>query len=71
MTEYSRLLPEVPLQTLNQRLIFMYIMLTTTLAAREAAFEADPTGGRLWSAPDALENLVQSITGLLMAPAPV
>ena len=70
LAHIRRLLPGVPHQTLNQRMIFMYILLTTTLAAREAAFEADPTGGRLWSAPDALENLVLSITGLLMAPAP-
>ena len=70
LAHIRRLLPELPLQTVNQRLIFMYIMLTTTLAAREAAFEADPSGGRLWSAADAIENLVQSITGMLTAPAP-
>lgn len=70
LAHIRRLLPDLPPQTVNQRLIFMYIMLTTTLAAREAAFEADPTGGRLWSAPDALDNLVASIAGMLTAPAP-
>lgn len=70
LAHIRRALPDLPPQTINQRLIFMYIMLTTTLAAREAAFETDPTGGRLWSAPDAIDNLVLSITGLLTAPAP-
>lgn len=70
LAHIRRLLPNMPPQTVNQRLIFMYIMLTTTLAAREAAFEADSTGGRLWSAPDAIANLVMSITGMLTAPPP-
>lgn len=69
LAHIRRMLPSLPSQTVNQRLIFMYIMLTTTLAVREAAFEADASGGRLWSAPDAIENLVFSITGMLTAPS--
>ena len=38
------------------------------LAAREAAFEQDPTGGKLWGSPDAIENLITSACGLLTAP---
>jgi len=64
------LLPHLPPEIVNQRLILMYIMLTTTLAAREAAFHADPTGGKLWSSPHALENLIASICGLLLADFP-
>ncbi|RST87716.1 TetR/AcrR family transcriptional regulator [Aquibium carbonis] len=65
-----KLLPNLPPHIVNQRLIFMYILLTTALAAREAAFEADVGGGKLWSSPDALENLIASITGMLTAPFP-
>lgn len=65
-----RLMPELPPDVVNQRLIFMYIILTTSLAAREAAFENDPTGGKLWSSPHALENLIASITGALEGPFP-
>jgi len=63
-----RLLPEVPREILNQRFIFMYITLTTALAAREAAFESDPTGGKLWSSPEALKNLAQTLAAGLKAP---
>jgi AcrR family transcriptional regulator len=65
-----RLMPDLPPDVVNQRLIFMYIILTTSLAAREAAFEHDPTGGKLWSSPHALENLIASITGALEGPFP-
>lgn len=58
-------LPDVPKSVLNQRLIFMDLFLGATLAAREAAFEHDPTGGKLWSAPNAIENLIQSACSLL------
>lgn len=63
-----RLMPVMPPEIVNQRLIFMYFTLTSSLAAREAAFENDPTGGKLWSSPHALENLIASITGALEAP---
>lgn len=62
-----RLMPELPPAIVNQRLIFMYIFLTTSLAAREAAFESDPMGGKLWSSPEALENLIASIASSLEA----
>lgn len=65
-----RLMPDLPPDVINQRLIFMYIILTTSLAAREAAFENDPAGGKLWSSPHALENLIASITGALEGPFP-
>ena len=55
-------------EIVNQRLIFMYLLLTNALAAGETAFETDPTGGKLWSSPRALENLIASIAGMLEAP---
>lgn len=64
----DRLMPGLPKSILNQRLIFMDLFLGATLAAREAAFEQDPGGSKLWGAPDAIENLVQACCGMLSAP---
>ncbi len=63
-------LPDMPEEVLNQRFIFMYITLTTTLAAREAAFEAHPMGGKLWSSPEALPNLISTLAAAIEAPWP-
>jgi AcrR family transcriptional regulator len=62
-----RLMPPLPSPILNQRLMFMSIFLNTALAAREAAFVADPTGGKLWGQQDALENLINTIASGLEA----
>ncbi|MDE4276789.1 helix-turn-helix domain containing protein [Phaeobacter gallaeciensis] len=63
-------LPHIPTEVLNQRFIFMYITLITSLAARETAFEADPTGGKLWSSPLALPNLVSTMAAGIEADWP-
>jgi hypothetical protein len=39
----------------------MFLLINAALAAREAAFEGDPAGGKLWGREEALENLVSSI----------
>jgi AcrR family transcriptional regulator len=57
----KRLMAHVPAATLNQRLVFMSLFLNASLAAREAAFEGDPTGGKLWGREEALENLIGTI----------
>lgn len=64
-------LPHIPAEILNQRFIFMYITLTTTLAAREAAFEADPAGGKLWSSQEALPNLISTLAAAIEAKWPL
>jgi AcrR family transcriptional regulator len=56
-----RLLSRIPPAILSQRLVFMFLFTNAALAAREAAFEGDPTGGRLWGRTDALENLIDTI----------
>jgi AcrR family transcriptional regulator len=56
-----RLMSPVPAWIVNQKLVFMALFLNTALAAREAAFEGDPAGGKLWAQPEALENLVNTI----------
>jgi len=55
-------LPAIPKVILNQRLIFMYLFLNASLAAREGAFERHPDGGALWGHPEALENLINVLT---------
>lgn len=62
-----RLMSPLPASIVNQRLVFMAIFLNTALAAREAAFEGDPAGGKLWARPEALENLVATIAQGLAA----
>jgi AcrR family transcriptional regulator len=57
----KRLLAHVPAAILNQRLVFMSLFVNASLAAREAAFEGDPTGGKLWGREEALENLINTI----------
>jgi AcrR family transcriptional regulator len=56
-----RLMSPIPASIVNQKLVFMALFLNTALAAREAAFEGDPAGGKLWAQPEALENLVNMI----------
>jgi AcrR family transcriptional regulator len=56
-----RLMSPIPASIVNQKLVFMALFLNTALAAREAAFEGDPAGGKLWAQPEALENLVDTI----------
>jgi len=51
----------LPGPIVNQKLVFMALFLNAALAAREAAFESEPTGGKLWAQPEALENLVSTI----------
>lgn len=57
----KRLLAHVPPDILQQRLVYMFLFLNTSMAAREMAFEEDPSGGTLWGKPNALENLVRMI----------
>jgi len=56
-----RLMSPIPAPIVNQKLVFMALFLNTALAAREAAFEGDPAGGKLWAQPAALDNLVDTI----------
>jgi AcrR family transcriptional regulator len=63
----QRLMSSIPAPIVNQKLVFMALFLNNALAAREAAFEGDPAGGKLWAQPDALENLVSTIARSLEA----
>ena len=61
----ARALPDVPRAVLNQRLVFFYQFAQASLSAREAAFVQNADGGRLWGAPDVLENLIDSLTAAI------
>ena len=63
----KRLMAHVPTAIVNQRLVFMSLFINASLAAREAAFESDPTGGKLWGREEALENLIGAIARSLEA----
>lgn len=64
----ERLLAPMPTHLLNQRLIFMSLYLGSTLSAREAAIEQPAASNKLWRTPWALDNLVDSLCGLLTQP---
>lgn len=64
----ERLLAEVPPALLNQRFIFMSLYLGSALAAREQALEEAPRSSRLWRTAWALDNLVDTLCGLLGQP---
>lgn len=67
----KRMLADLPPDVLNQRLMFMYLFLNASMAAREAAFENDPSGGSLWGKPNAIDNLIETIaSGLEVRPNP-
>lgn len=63
----NTLLPTVSKAVLNQRLIFLDLFFGAALAAREAAFEQNPTGGKLWGNSDTIDNLIHSLTSMLEA----
>jgi hypothetical protein len=59
----------LPRAVLNQRIAFFYQFAQASLSAREAAFIASSSGGRLWGQADALDNLIDSLTASLIGPA--
>ncbi|MCC6000587.1 MAG: TetR/AcrR family transcriptional regulator [Pararhodobacter sp.] len=65
----ARALPDIPRRELNQRMIFFFQFAQAAVSMREAAFVADPSGGKLWGAPDALDNLIQALTAVFATPA--
>jgi AcrR family transcriptional regulator len=67
LTHIRRLLPDVPILMLEQRLVFMSIALRAILAAREASLDQRDVPHPFWGAVDLLDNLVDSFMGLLQA----
>lgn len=65
-----RALPDVPQPVLNHRLIFFFQFAQASLSVREAAFVANETGGGLWGAPEALDQLIETLTAAICQPKP-
>ncbi len=62
------LLPDIPREVLNQRFIFMTLSVGTALSAREGAMESSGHSNRLWGTSYALENLIDTVCGMLEQP---
>lgn len=70
-----RLLPDLPRKILNERIIFMMLMVGTILSARETALEqnggsdvAQVYGGRMWSSATLIDNLIDACVGVFLQP---
>ncbi|WP_064743090.1 TetR/AcrR family transcriptional regulator [Pseudonocardia spinosispora] len=61
------LIADVPRPILEQRISLVVIYLNAAGAARERSL-ASPGGSRLWSAPYAMSNVLDTIQGMLEAP---
>jgi len=65
------ILDQLPPIVLNQRMLFLLLMIGTCLSLREEAQDiADPTeiyAANVWASPLALDNLVDSAVGILSA----
>lgn len=70
-----QLLPELPREDLNERIIFMMIAIVASLSFREAALErrdaahlAKIYGGRIWVSESLIDNLIASCEGMFTRP---
>lgn len=71
LVHIRRILADVPPVVLNQRMLFLLLMVGTSLALREVTQETeDPTeiyAANVWASPFSLENLIDSVVGILRA----
>lgn len=58
--------PSIPRRELNQKMIFFFQFAKASLSMREAAFVADPTGGKLWGSSDALDNMIEALVAIFL-----
>ncbi|MGE4324078.1 MAG: TetR/AcrR family transcriptional regulator [Sphingobium sp.] len=69
VVHFRRILGHIPPAVLNQRIMFMMLMIGTSLAMREAIDDDDDVSdfyaGKEWSSPIILENLIDSAVGIL------
>lgn len=70
-----QLLPDLPREDLNERVIFMMIAIVASLSFREAALEQRDTanlnkiyGGRIWVSESLIDNLIASCEGMFTRP---
>ena len=63
-----RLIVYVPPMLLEQRLVFLSLSLRAIMAAREAALDHRREHLRFWTAAGTMENLIDALEGMLVAP---
>lgn len=62
------LLPEIPSTIMTRRLMFMGLLLSASLSAREAALDDQAWARPFWNRKDTMETLIVSIENLLKGP---
>ncbi|MES2483497.1 MAG: helix-turn-helix domain-containing protein [Pseudomonadota bacterium] len=65
----KHLLPDLPLAVLKQRMIFLELFIGTAVAQREHAIANTLTFDRPWRPGYTMDNLIDSLSGMLQAPA--
>lgn len=68
LTHFRRLMPDIPLDAKNQRLLFFGSALRSVLAMREGALADTSRPHPMWGSRGALEHFAQLMTALLEAP---
>lgn len=63
-----RIVTGVPGAILQQRLVFLSLSLRAIMAAREAALDHRRKHQRFWTAPETMENLLDSLEAMVTAP---
>jgi hypothetical protein len=63
-----RLMPEMPVDMKNQRLLFFGATLRSTMAMREGALADISRPHRMWGSNASLKHLAQVLTAMLEAP---
>jgi AcrR family transcriptional regulator len=68
LVHLRRMSSDVPAALLEQRLVFLSLSLRAIMAAREAALDHRREHLRFWTAPGTMENLIDALEGMLIAP---
>ncbi len=68
LTHIRALLSDIPLQLLNQRLVFMDIYLNSAMAMREASLNDTVRAHRFWKSSYVMTNFIDSMEQLLAGP---
>lgn len=65
LAHIRRLLKGIDPEIVNQRLLFLSLYLRAAMSSREAALEGSGKSHPFWSAPYTMENLIDTIEGML------
>jgi AcrR family transcriptional regulator len=68
LAHLRRLVADIPAALLEQRLVFLSLSLRAIMAAREAALDHRRQHLRFWTAAATMDNLIDSLEAMLVAP---